>query len=114
MNCGMVEPRPPGEGDGTAAPPPPGKKLPFRSCPTSAKKFKGAVTPFTPGTSGTVVEKLPGLEVKLNPVLLFADQVTVAWFSLNSAAKLFAVSWMLTRRVTGPFQTTSKETVAGT
>jgi hypothetical protein len=36
------------------------------------------VTPFTPGVSGTLVEKLPGFEVKLNPEVLLVDQVTVA------------------------------------
>jgi hypothetical protein len=52
--------------------------MPFRSRPTWAKKFNGAVTPLTPGTSGTLVEKLPGFEVKLNPESLVTDQVTVA------------------------------------
>src|SRR5262249_7802976 len=91
-----------------------GKKMPFCSWPTWAKKFSGAVTPLTPGTSGTLVEKLPGFEVKRNPDALRADQVTVAWFSLNCPAKPFAASLTSTRRVTGPFQTTSKETVAST
>src|SRR5262249_26050123 len=90
---------------------PDGKNTPFRSCPTWAKKFNGAVTPLTPGTSGTLVEKFPGLEVKLKPESLWADQFMVAWFSLNDPAKPFAVSLTVTCRVTGPSQTTSKEIV---
>src|SRR5437016_13903974 len=90
---------------------PEGKKTPFCSWPTWAKKFNGAVTPFTRGSSGTLVEKLPALEVKLNPEALCADQVTAAWFSLNCPAKPLAVSLTLTCRVTGPLQRTSKEMV---
>ena len=88
--------------------------MPFRSLPIWAKEFKGAVTPFTPGVSGTLVEKLPGFDLKRNPDVLRADQVTVAWFSLNCPAKPFAASLTWTRRVTGPFHTTLKDTVAGT
>src|SRR5258708_3090365 len=90
---------------------PGGKKVPFRSNATCAKKFKGAVTPFTPGNSGSLGEKFPGFEVKLNPEALVTDQVTVAWFSSNIPAKPSAASRTLTTRVTGRFQTTSMETV---
>src|SRR6266852_6336180 len=77
------------------------KKLPLRSCPSSAKV-------------STLVEKLPGFEVKLKPFALLPDQLTVTWFSTNSPANgsMAAPFWTLRRRVTGPLQTASKETVA--
>src|SRR5207245_11378397 len=63
-----------------------------------SEKFKGAVTPFTPAISGTLVEKLPALDLKLNPEALYPDQVTVAWFSLKTPAKPSAASRTSTPR----------------
>ena len=79
------------------------KKLPLRSRPSSAKGL-------------TLVEKSPGLDRKLKPVLFLAHQLTVASFSRNSPANWLPLlpSRMLMRRVTGPFQTTSKDMVAVT
>src|SRR5262249_44656020 len=77
----------------------PGKKMPFSSCPVSAK---------------WLVEVLTGFEANEKPFALLPDHVTVACVSAYSPAKWLVASFSKTWPVTLPVQTTSKETVAST
>src|SRR5260370_21265230 len=93
-----AESLPPLEPDGSEL-----KKVPFCSCASSANPAK-------------LVDKLPGSAVKVKPLALLPDQVTLTWFSTYSPANrsMLVESWKLSRRVTGPLHMTSKDTVAGT
>src|SRR5262249_12312326 len=80
-----------------------GKKIPLRSCPISEKVLPG-----------TLVAKSPRSAKHPKPSSCAPRQVTVTWFSKKLPVKPFSLSLTLTCRVTGPFQTTSKLTLAST